>query len=283
MNKDYFKDLHGLSCVENYFLYLLYLRNEPYIWLYSESFVPFKRVYKDFIENSARYESYGSVTRLHDSAKGRGLIKLDYVKDNNLTEMKPQLDSLRPNEYMLIKISPEFIKNKFNSVKWRDDHFALLLKERDSITLINDSPAYAGLTEWDELDMAYDNTYIIINFIREPDKNDLSTCRQSFEKCITSYMAEEISVNEKDIQELIRLRDALGVYRVLIKRVIDYSNSYLKANIKHIEAENLDRIYSAVEYLRIRKRYKAGEIRDMVRSIEETERSIITEIKKHIN
>lgn len=265
-SKDGLMDGYALSCVESYVLYLLKIREPQWRAIFYKSYMSFTNILDEFIYNNAEYARFTSIERLQITGQELGLINYSYIKKEILSSELEHKDSL------IICINPEYIKQRYGTNLWRDDHFILIKKGEDGdYFYLNDNPKDDGELSKEQIIRIYTGKYIEIDIPRNTIVNTKDLLKAFVKRMQMEYNNQSLMYPDYLISvfrdRLTVLRDALGILRVSIKRAIMFSKWY-DSDINGKEyIEFLDRIYLKLEYMRLRKGSNEKEINDIMKEI----------------
>ena len=268
VDKSVFNRILGLSCVENYALYILIQSNYEYRFLYAESFVPFFDVVASFIVDSVSYASFNKIKRIQDIAFTEGLIGLSIF--NNLKE------GIDKSDYCLIKVSPNYVIGKYGRNLWRDDHYILLCDQNaDNLTCLNDNPRDIIEINECELSDAYGGQVISFNTLMEIKKEYQDRLLSTFTRAILMPQRKvDFTIINIEIA-----RDILGIIRTTRKRIKEYCSIYFATDFMAEYIARIDKVYAMCEYMRLRKRVDCDKIRLALYEIQENDFMMLDKLK----
>ena len=281
INIDFYENVFGISCIENNLLALLrYHSDELHTMLYCESFVELRNVIVEAVNKKHDYLSYRGIKRLNDLSEEINLCKLQFheLSANFLLDLL-ETDTLTLP--IMIQVNPEVLDLTSNTLPWRNDHFVLLYKkERDNIYVIDDYPVAMHCLSYEKLNECYMNVFV--NF----DINNNFAINERYLLKINQELSRIRELNRKktiiefnicELESLIHLRDALGIMRVSRNRTAEWLKMINKdCGVKfnpsaiydiHSVVRKLDKLYSIIEYSRLRKKDNAGHIWEQLNEI----------------
>ncbi|MCL2591946.1 MAG: hypothetical protein FWD82_01150 [Defluviitaleaceae bacterium] len=274
-DKGKLSDLHGLSCIENFLLYIL--REEQYAYkdLFYKSFLHFDEIIDIFFEKKVEYASFYNIKRIQDVAKENNIIN---VNVNSCLE--PLF--LDKHDYICVMVKPEYIKEKYKTELWREDHYILLSKaENSNFYYLNDTPRDTGLLSFDELKNIF-SEYVIAFDINKNTSNEMK--KVFLNEFIKDLGTERNDLIIPNISEFIMARDILGIHRVLRKRTYEFCSQYVNVDFLTPYLNSLDKYYALFEYMRLRDKVdykKINEIFDLINKEDINQVSLmITELEK---
>ncbi len=253
-DKSLLDHLHGLSCIENYVLYLLRKEGFPYQYLYYQSYLSFREIADDFVYGDTQYAYFYKVKRLQNLAVETGSIQIQSCE-------KLDLDFICSHDYICVMVKSEYIKEKYNVDLWREDHY-ILLSNMDGFRFnyLNDTPRDVGIISFSELKQIYGSDMIAIDM----GSNVTDEMKQDFlRKLIKSIHIDE-DIEQYNLTDYIIARDILGICRVLRKRIYEFSSMYIDAEFLKPYLYMLDQQYLAIEYSRLRRNADYSKVNDIM-------------------
>jgi hypothetical protein len=282
LEKSILSNILGLSCIENYILGILRQKGIDVTRLYCRSFVSAEKLYDDVFNKDLTYENYTEIPRIHSIAKKLGVIDLQTVNTDDTFNLNDFLKSLKVNEYIMIKVSREFMMNKFKAKTWRNDHYMLVFMQDNSIRFVNTVPLSDGVLTQSELLEAYNHSYIKMTVLRKMNKRDTDLCMVDF---IVSY---NVSLNihnysktlNIDNADTIKTKHLLLIYKVLVKRTIEFLRPYFNLDNLSDYILQLNKYIARTEYTLLRnKQSDYSNIHEIVSMIN-FNRYMFSEIKR---
>ncbi|MBE7057146.1 MAG: hypothetical protein E7388_06900 [Ruminococcaceae bacterium] len=243
LSRDIFNKFAGLSCVENYLLYVLVAENYPYQCVYYKSYISLVDIITSFI-NGEKYESFHAINRLHSVAAFEGLIN---IRRFNYGDFK----CFNSYDFNCIEVKPEYMIKKYGQSLWRNDHY-ILLGEGNNLDLyfyINDVPRDIGNITKEELKDASAGNIFCFNIRKMPDDIQKKNFFISFYKSLQSKNENNIGY----IDDIIMARDIIGVHKIICKRVMDFCNQYIQMNFYKAHLSNIEKLFTRLEYMRLSK------------------------------
>jgi len=272
IDKTRFNNISSLSCVESYFLYILDIENYSYKHLYSHSYEGFNEICKAFFDEGMSYAYYNGVPRLQDVAQRFGLVELKGV------EIPELFAALELDGYCCVKTKPSYIKNRYNSLMWRDDHYILLTEYTGEFwSFLNDTPRDTGKLTNSEILEAYNGKMLIIRILKEITEEIKESLLLDFRTALSQKVKPYALCT---IDNVIAARDAIGVLRVLRRRLHEYCSLYTDCEFMFEYLRELDKQYSLLEYMRLRNKVDVVKIADLFLSLQQRDCSIIESIRE---
>lgn len=268
-----FDDLHGLSCVENLLLYILKSSQYSYQHLFYNSFINFDDVLDAFINENEVYVNFTKVPRIQDTAVDIGMVEMNLCDSLDLDDAV--------DRYMLITVKPTYIKDTYDVELWRNDHYILIQRDGNQCRYINDNPRDSGSISIEELYGIFDGKTILLKLkgdIRADCKEQL---RRKFIYNLNS-LKYRINLQKLIITDMKLLRDVIGVYRILTRRLYDFSSLYMSAEFLLPQIKYLDKQYILVEYMRMKNKIDSIVIDNIIEKVREYEKINIPKIMSNM-
>ena len=281
-DKSLLNDTLGLSCIENYLIYALHEQNRKYAFLYYKSYISLLDIINEFANNRVAFSSFYFIDRLHKTAKENGVIISNYEKNSLIPNLS---DS---TEYLAISIEPEFIKNKYNTTLWRDDHFLLIKKQNnDNYYYLNDNPRDSGIINVNELHKIYSGTYFLFS-LTKPKTYSIKETIYYIEYLLESIKNDENLLTSKFIiNDIIAFRDIIGILRITRKRIYNFCEEYIDVSFINEYITLLNKTYASIEYMRLRNLFTTEKANEIILSIWYKDTYIVnllkTNMEKYLN
>jgi hypothetical protein len=245
----------GISCIENYLLGFLKSAGEEAEYLYSGSLIKFEKLYKDFLITGNKYETYKGIQRLQDKAAGIGIISIEYSDRLKTSYLMEMLEGKNIDEILMIQVKPEFLQKRYNTILWRDDHYILLRSQGENIIFVNDRPIVEGQVDRDELKRIFTGSYVKFHRLRSLAQEDKKSLTLEFIERLENlkYIGNAVLITVSDETGLKRIRDFLGIYRIILKRAEYFSRKFFETEELKAVNEKLEKSYCLLEYMLKRK------------------------------
>lgn len=255
MDKRIFDGVLGISCLENYVLGILKTCGIDISRLYCRSLINTQKLYDDVFIKNMTYANYREIPSIHSIAKQLGVIKFIFAETNPGFDLMLKLKKLSKGEYLLVRVKQDYIKAKYNSKLWRDDHYMLVFINAGEIHFINDTPRAEGTITQEELLNAYDNGYMWIRVlnpvnIKMVDKSMINFI-ELFQCTKTSYLFENTTYVDNDME--VKAKNILLIYRISLQRTIEFLSLYFDLSNFKIYITELNKILAKLEYDIIKK------------------------------
>ncbi len=152
-----YENLYGLSCLENQILGILKINGIDINKFYKNSYISTEELYKCVFIEKQKLQHFNGVAKIQDELKNSKVIDLTKLKQTNFLMVKEELDKCKFNEYILIRITADYVKKVFFARGLRNDHFVWFMKKENIYYLYNDIPEIQY--EFNLNETFYDNEY----------------------------------------------------------------------------------------------------------------------------
>ena len=276
IDKSYLDGIYGMSCIENYFLYVLKANRYPFQYLYYNSFLSFGEIVCAFVNKEMRYEYFDKIPRLQNVALNNSLIQMNVYKQKEFSSLLFDCD------YNFVQIKSDYVNKKYNKQFWRNDHYILLAPSNETnFVYLNDNPRDHGNISLNELKYAYDGTVIGINILSDINEELKTTFLKDFKNSVIT--SDICRIDDLDICDIYSARDILGVHRIVQKRICEFCSLYENMCLCAEHIIELDKYYSAIEYMRMRNRVDYDKIRknfrDVLKKDDEIRQQLINKVE----
>ncbi len=269
-DKDLLNGIYGLSCIENYVLYILRREGFSYQYLYSQSGLSFGEILEEFVHRNARFSNFYRIKRLQNVAAENGLIQI-------MSDSRVDFPAMYKHDFVCIMVKPEYVKKKYHVDLWRDDHFILLSEMDESrFHYLNDTPRDAGVISSEELKRICSGGMVAIDIGRDVTEE---LKREFLYQMIQSIRIDDVTA-EYDIGDFGIARDILGVCRILRKRLYEFCSQYLDSGFLLPYLNLLDKQYMSIEYMRLRKKTDRKKLNDIMLEVAMEDRKHMTNLLK---
>ena len=216
--------------------------------MFFNSFLPLQDIYNEILINNKNYVTFFAVERLYDTARKLQLIQMDIYQGANFIEFFEYYD------YCCVQIKPEYICKRYNTKMWRDDHYILLFPRKNNVYFfLNDSPRDFGEIEYNELEKIYDGHAVAFNI---PTEINTETQRIFLKRFMNQIPLSDGIVEPHKVKiELEKLRDMIGILKVLRRRLIAYCKLVFQFETSADYLNILERYYTLTEYFRLKHSY----------------------------
>lgn len=260
VGKEFSENIFCLSCLETYLLLAYKQLNIEYKHLFFKSFLPLQVIYNEVFINGKNYVTFSAVERLYDTARRLKLIEMDVYEGNRFVEFFESYD------YCCIQIKPRFILDRYNIKMWRNDHYILLYPPKNNAYLfLNDSPRDFAVIEHEELMKIYDGHAVAFNIPIEINADIQQLFLNQFMNQIP--LSDGIIEPYKREINLEKLRDMIGILKVLRRRLVAYCKLVFQFEISADYLNILDRYYTITEYYRLKQSYNNENLYKIINDI----------------
>lgn len=194
------------------------------------------------------YSYFKGIPRLQDVAFEQGMCSLEYVEDvSDISTMN--------DEYYAVRVTNDYMLEKYNYKPWRDDHHILFhnLVHTGMVEYLNDMPADSGEISLEEANSICANEAIIFrvkDMVNLDFDKIIETGRNSF--ITSSSHIDNIAINYDNFTYEIA-RDAVSISKVLVKRQQDFMQLFDKSFNEAEYYDYLSSVQTKLEYMRLRK------------------------------
>lgn len=281
IDKHFYADTLGVSCVEKSLLGYLHYLKFPYQCLFYESYISANDVLDEFLNNKVSYIAYSGIKRLQKVANDLHIAQTTYFEKPFDEMLDIAHDELAKETPLLLRVKSEKLPNT-KAIPWADEHFILLYKIDGVYYLLNQYPLCEYKMSRVELAHVYDGAMLVISVT--PDFNK-AYYKDSIKSGIVSITGSKecqfyYDVNDDNIEHL---RNAIGILKMSRSQIMEWAqwiNSYYdftyfpqeSITLLSLAVENLNKLYTAIEYYRFRK-YNIQYINDMLKVIIQDENS----------
>lgn len=250
--ENYFHNEYGLSCVEDYIIYIL--SKDTFNWprIFYKSYCDIEEIINHLLFGGQEYSSIRFIERIQSTSTQNGILNLVHrdLKD---------IESLDTKQFFLLELKNGSTKDLLNINTWRSDHFVMLYKDVYSKYLfVNDRPYITGSFEFKDLLKYAAKEYVLD--IQVINKNIGSVINREKVVQLEQKLKSETLLSGDLYLAFEKIRDSVGVYRVVVKRLQAFFCSYGTSNFIEDEIKRIDNIYLRLEYMNIRKSYDLGKV-----------------------
>lgn len=242
-----YEGIYGMSCVENQVLALLRRRGEDIRRLYGGGAMPLKELFFHMVVQGQRPEFFDGVPRIQDQLKERGILVMERRRSEDPRPAREAVRRAGPDGAVLLRVTPAFTRQTLRARGFRQDHFVLAEPRGDRFLLFNDLPETRVELTSRELTGAYGGEYFTLTFTGpltgadpEPPRRFSPEAHRPF-----CFYREDL----RDIPEAgIRLRNLVGVYKVLRRRLAAYYDGRVDTGCITGRLPRVEKIYALLEY-----------------------------------
>lgn len=256
-----FQNSLGLSCIENYVIACIKKYSCFYPLAFYKSHLSAKRIFELIYTNNIEYAFFSGIPRIQDLCLQHRAIVGTFKED--VLPLK-KIDLI---EHLLcIQVRPQFTKDYFHNNVWRNDHYVLIQKNGDGkLTLINDSPLFELQVDYDFIARIYAGRYFLFSPCAKVQFDENDCLFELLQSMSVEKVNEGISFSESiSLKDILKIRDFVGVLRILRKRIELILSCYIDTKCLRNSVAEMDRLYSTMEYYRLRKKWENNIVKQCV-------------------
>ena len=250
--EDYFQNEFGLSCVEDYVIYVL--SRETYNWkcIFYKSYFDIEEIINYLLFKGQEYSSIKFIERIQNTLVNDGMLELVQM---NLEDIE-RIDS---KQIFLMELNESATKELLNINAWRNDHYIMCCKNTNGLyTYVNDRPYLTGNFESAELKKYIGREHAFS--IRVIHKNIGSIINRGKIVQLEQKLKSQVILSGNLYLGFGKIRDSIGIYRVVVKRLQAFFCAYGTDKFIEDEIKRLDNIYLRLEYMNIRKNHDLDKV-----------------------
>lgn len=242
-----YKNIYGLTCIENHVLALLKKSGEEEQYFYFNSFVNTLELYTDIVTKQQSFYHYQGIEKIQNFCKIKGLISLQKYINNTL--QIPDGSST-----IFIRVTDDFNKNTLHSRAFRQDHFVIVQPYKESLyTVINDIPSTKLLMTKKEITNVYDGEYFTFDILRKLSSSEKS---KIFEAGVDNIRNHIVSYSPLAIADYVisaeHLKDFIFLLRQLRKRNVAFLNIKFNSELFILLLDEYERLFTQCQYYYMR-------------------------------
>ena len=266
--KSVFTEIYGLSCVENLILYLLKTKKIAYQNLYCDSFLTFHEIEQAFYMDRCSYASFHRIQRLQEIATREKIIHMELLDGDFSFASEGE-------RHWLVMVNPNFARDKYKRELWRNDHFILLSPgENRCFNYLNDNPYDTGIITSEEFYRYYQGEAVAVEIINRHFRYENRVyARKLLESVHTDTARCDWDGIARDT-----VRDTVGILRIIRRRMFSLLSSEYDVSFMTPFLKSFDRVYAALEYMRLKKQADDSRIRQLRESVMEDDRRMLYQI-----
>ena len=262
----------GLSCLENYLLYIMaHLKFDCRI-LYAYSYITMSEIARAFFDEKITYAHFDKISRLQGITCDFGIIKLTSI------DSIKEIDTC--NGYCCIRVNSRFFEKHYVRESWRGDHYILLCnKLNDGYLILNDIPRAVIEMNSEQLLAVFDGNIFCFEFLMESIPNAIKA------KLFTEFQSLLPRLNsayEFKCNNIETARDFLGILRVTRRRIQEYCSIYFDSDFMSENITKIDKSYAMFEYMRLRNRFDYNKVNQSLSEIQENDFSMIDRLNQEM-
>lgn len=248
----YFHNEYGLSCVEDYIIYVLCKETFDWPKIFYKSYYDIGEILNHLLFEGQEYSSIKFIERIQNTLINDGMLGLIQL---NLEEIV----GIEPEKFFLMELKESATKELLNINAWRSDHCIMCYKNTNGrYAYVNDRPYITDNLEYSELQKYAGREQALI--VQVINKNIGSVVNREKVVQLEQKLKSETLLSGDLYLGFEKIRDSVGIYRVVVKRLQALFCSYGTSNFIEDEIKRIDNIYLRLEYMNIRKSYDLGKV-----------------------
>ena len=271
----------GLSCVENYLLYLFHKNKIEANYLFYQSGICVSDIMQR-IENGDRYATFNGVDRLQYIAQKLGGAESQFLRTSAISS-----DSIKTGETnTLVCVTPTYVKDKYGNSLWRDDHYIMLTSQPNpaDFSYLNDFPFDQGTISLDELNHIYQGSLIYVRILNGGSDITKAQCLHQYLQFSTRntnefYLPEDVWADSNMIRDLLlvwkTLRYRLKLFYMSYCGKEDYDDLVPEINVL---LKDLEHQLFLFEYWKAKNKLPIGLVTESIQKLQLRD----TEINKKV-
>lgn len=264
--ESYFHNEYGLSCVEDYFLYILCKDTFDWPKIFYKSYYDIEEILNYLLFEGQEYSSIKFIERIQNTLINDGMLELIQL---NLEE----IEGIEPGNILLMELKESATKELLNINAWRSDHYIMCYKNTNGrYVYVNDRPYITGNLEHSELQKYAGREQALI--VQVINKNIGSVVNREKVVQLEQKLKSETLLSGDLYLAFEKIRDSVGIYRVVVKRLQAFFCSYGTINFIEDEIKRIDNIYLRLEYMNIRKNYDLARVNDLISEVIDIQKNI---------
>jgi hypothetical protein len=257
---------YGLSCIEDYVLYLLNCYVKNWRKIFFKSYIDFEEILNQIFLQNKEYSTIDFIERIQKTLNKEKIL---------LYEEKPCecLEKIDVGDFFLLQIKPQATKELFHTVTWREDHYILVRRIGiDHFEYMNDRPFYNGTYSYKELMSIAEQNMIKIGIINDNLNTVIHDENIDFLK--RQLNKKNLNMKNRIYFDAEKLRDCVGIYKVVVRRLDAFFSEFCDSNLFVKEINVLDNIYLRLEYINIREIESRDVLEKIVNDVVEVESNV---------
>lgn len=276
-----YSDIYGFSCIENQVLAILNERKQKIELTYHDCAVPIHELYSIMVNQGTKQENFNYIQRVQDILRELGVISFIMENSGSIDDLIDEIKACNENEYILIRVKPEFTIGTLHARGFRSDHYVLVKPSEIGFDIYNDIPACIVSVDRKQLSKAYNGSYIKLCVLKEldvQDANKLWETRRYKPECWTIVAYDETDIG--NIDEIgIKLRNLAGVNKTLKRRMAQYYGIYTDTKFIYQRLAELDRLYASAEYYVLKRNTQTEKWLSILNTLYSIDTEIFTQLK----
>lgn len=275
-----FENIYGLSCVENQVLALMRQAGYDISPLYHNGAVPLKALFEYLVVRGESPYHFTIMPRIQEELKKRGLVEMCLKRIPFPERVYEELRMGRAQEYILMRVTPEFTRRHLHARNMRTDHFVYTKICGENLLLQNDIPESIVSFPADRIAEIYDGEYIRLQLHGEKK----IAVGQLWETRL--YKAEEyipFRFQKQDIEAVddvaVRLGHAARIYKIMCCRMAAYYGAYVDTSFIQNAVPTIEQIYLQMEYYQLKKQVTVQRFFTLLSRLNDCESQLMTRLK----
>ncbi|MCM1187143.1 MAG: hypothetical protein NC251_10865 [Lachnoclostridium sp.] len=254
--ESYFHNEYGLSCIEDYIIYILCKDTFKWARIFYKSYFDIEEIINYLLFWGQEYSSINFIERIQDTLVQKGLLKLVCQNLKNMGDVDSK-------QFFLMELKSGATKELLDIDTWRSDHFVMVCKDaHDKYSYVNDRPYITGSFEFKDLLKYAAKEYVFDIQVINKDIGAVISNKKVVQ--LEQKLKSETLLGGDLYLGFEKIRDSVGVYRVVARRLQAFFCSYGTSNFIEDEIKRLDNIYLRLEYMNIRKNFNLGKVKALI-------------------
>lgn len=263
---------YGLSCVENYLLYILKKEHIAFQYLFFQSNISFSAIIDAFIYEDIKFAYFNKIKRLQSIANEYGIIE---------TKCCDTFDEelIKNHDYVLVMVKEEHILSKYKTKLLRPDHYILIAPLNDKeYRYLNDTPCDMGVIKKTNLQEVFGGKIIGINIKSDLSKELKLRFVRNFLQCFPQKNHNNCDAVKMDV-----ICDIISVLKTVRNRLIAFSSEFTGIQYGCEYIATLSNLYFKCGYIQTRGIPLAqSDVFDILCEIEKRDNKILFETKMEV-
>ncbi|HBR32185.1 MAG TPA: hypothetical protein DD733_08910, partial [Clostridiales bacterium] len=202
-----------------------------------------------------KQENFDCLSRVQDVLKKLGVISLEKNKTEKIEDFFNKIKDCGNSDYILAQVTPDFSKTVLYSRALRVDHYILVKTEGDVFKIQNDIPERAVTLDKQQFSDVFVGEYFKMTVLRGIGYKDVCNLWTSRRHKPEEQEAFDLRRSDLEgIEELgIKLRNMVGVCKILLRRMAEYYGIYINTDFIWKTVSITDKLYATLEYHNLRK------------------------------
>ncbi|MCI8388389.1 MAG: hypothetical protein HFE63_08015 [Clostridiales bacterium] len=279
-----YSNVYGFSCIENQVLAILSQRKQKIELTYYDCAIPVHELYPIMVVDGIKPEYFNYIPRVQDILRELGVISFTMIDPASVDDLIKSTQLCKENEYILIRVKPDFTTKILHARGFRSDHYVLLKSSESGFDIYNDIPECIVNVDKNGLSDAYAGSYIKMKVLRELDLCDADKLWASrLYRPETQTIADYGNHTIENIENIgIKLRNLTGVNKTLKRRMAQYYGIYTDTSFIHQKLPEIDKPYAMAEYYVLKKNSTAEKWQSILNDLYSIDTEIFTQLKSKL-